>query len=175
MLKAELKLGQRTPAGGKDGPQMFHGLQQRIHLPADRWRLFPAQSCPYPVQAPQQTAPQTIDRFQGKGQPQFFRGGLERKPRQQFHQPGPHQRSAQRVSWQNVGQEDGKGSPAATPLAAIGTKHPLAPERFAVRGLGIVAQRPAVPVQTANAAAMRTRRLLEGKSCDFNSSSSRTK
>jgi hypothetical protein len=45
----------------------------------------------------------------------------------------------------------------------MGTKHPLPPASLAVRRIGIIAQRTAVPVQRAPAAAMRTRRLLEGK------------
>jgi hypothetical protein len=46
---------------------------------------------------------------------------------------------------------------------------------LAVRRIGIIAQRTAVPVQRAPAAAMRTPRLLEGKSWVFNSCASRTK
>ena len=96
-------------------------------------------------------------------------------PRHQFHQPPPHQRSRQRMARQNINQNKGKGPPATATLPTIGTKHPLATDRLPV-GLGrIVAQRTAVPVQTARAAVMRTRRLLEGKSCFFNSWTSRTK
>jgi hypothetical protein len=60
-------------------------------------------------------------------------------------------------------------------LSTVGTEHPLASERLSVRRVGIIAQRPAVPVQCSHAAAMRTRRLLEGKSWTRNSCASRTK
>jgi hypothetical protein len=67
------------------------------------------------------------------------------------------------VTWQYVGQDDGKGPPATAAPPAIGTIHPLATKRLTARPQGIVANGTAVPVQTANAAAMRTWRLLEEK------------
>lgn len=171
----KLKIGRGTTAAGKNRPQMFHGLQQRIRLATDRRRLFPAKSCSHRGQTLPQSAPQPIDRFQREGQPQFFRRRLERKSRQHFYQPPPHQRGRQRITRQYVSQDEGKCPPATAALPAIGTIHPLATHGLTTRLGRIVAQRAAVPVQTANAAAMRTRRLLEGKSWFFNSCASRTK
>jgi len=79
------------------------------------------------------------------------------------------------VPGQNVGQEKGKGAPATAALPTVGAKHPLTPASLAVARVGIIAQQTAVPVQRAAAVAMRTRRLLEGKSCVLNSCASRTK
>jgi len=97
MLKMRLKIRRRTGAVRKDRPQMLHGLQQRLNLSAHRWRLLPAQTNPHPIQPALQPPLQPIDRFQGKRQPQFFHGGLDRKPGQHFHQPLPHQRCGQGV------------------------------------------------------------------------------
>jgi hypothetical protein len=168
-LKMKLKCGQWTFAVRKDGPQMLHGLQQRIGVRA-RWRrLFPAEPCPHQVQTPLQATPQPIQRFQDERQPQFFSSGFDGKPRQHFRQPPPHQRSRQRVTRQNVSHDKKKSSPATAALPTVGTKHPLTSESFSTSGVGIIAQSTAVPIQTASAAAMRTRRLLEGKSQVFNS------
>jgi hypothetical protein len=175
LLKMPLKIRRGTGAARKDGLEMGHRLQQGIALPADRRCLLATQPCSQRIESAAQTAPQAIQRFQREGQPQCFGRGLDRKTRQQFDQPRPDQRSRHRVPGQHVRQEQGKGAAATAALPAIGAKHPLAPERVSVSGVGIIAQRTAVPVQRPHAAAMRTRRLLEGKSCFFNSWSSRTK
>jgi hypothetical protein len=73
------------------------------------------------------------------------------------------------VARQNVSQDKKKSSPSTTALPTVGTKHPLTSESFSTSGVGFIAQSTAVPVQTARAAAMWTRRLLEGKSRVFNS------
>ena len=154
---------------------MLHGLQQRIGVRARRWWLFPAEPCPHQVQTPLQAASQPIDGFQGKRQPHAFSGGLERKARQHLHQPAPHQRSPQRMTRQNLGQEKGKRFPAATTLPAIGTKHPLTTNRLAAGLSRIVAAKNAVPVQGFNFPAAGAALLFERKSRKFNSSLSRTK
>ena len=87
----ELKINRRTRAAGKDGLEMFHRLQQRIGMPADRGRLLATKPRPQRIQLATQSAPQAIHRFQRNRQPQFFGRGLERKSSQQFHQPLPHQ------------------------------------------------------------------------------------
>lgn len=175
MLKLKLKISRWNRTARKDGLEMFHRLQDRLGLRAWGRGLSAAEPDPHRSQTLFQFPSQAINRFHRKGHPQFFHRCLEGKSGQQIDQPWPHQRSGQSVSRQNVRQEQGKGASAPTALSTIGAIHPLAPERFSVRGVGIIAQRPAVPVQTAKAAAMRTRRLLEGKRLVFNSCASRTK
>jgi hypothetical protein len=171
----KLKLRWGTLAPRENHSEMSEGLVQRISVRDGGWPAPARQPRPQPVQLPPQSPAQLIHCFQGKGQPQFFRRSLERKSRQHFHQPPPHQRSRQRVTRQNISQDKEKSSSATAALPTVGTKHPLAPEGLPI-GLGrIVTQSTAVPVQTASAAAMRTRRLLEGKSWVFNSCASRTK
>lgn len=75
----------------------------------------------------------------------------------------------------NVGQEKGKRVPATAALPTIGTKHPLPPDGLAVCDDGIIAEATTMTIQCTKAAAMRTRRLLEGKSRVFNSWALRTK
>jgi hypothetical protein len=130
-LKMQLKIGGRTGTGRKDRPQMLQGLQQGFSPPADRRGLFAAEPGTQTIQLPAQLAPQPIDRFQGEGQPRFFSGGFERKSRQHFHQPAPHQRSRQGVPWQNISQDNGKSPSTTAAPPAIGTKYPLAPNTLA--------------------------------------------
>lgn len=94
-----LKICGWTSAARKGPPEVFHRLQQRIGLGAAWRRALAAQPGAKTIQLPAQFAPQAIDRFQGKGQPQLFRGGFERKPRQHFYEPSPHPWSRQRVPW----------------------------------------------------------------------------
>ena len=152
MLKMELKGGRRALATRKDALQMFHRLQQR-----DRCAHWPGALAGGTAGSRSRSslwrssAPQPIDRFQGKGQPQFFRRRLERKRRPAaWTSQLPHQRSRQRVARQNVRQHEGKCPPATAALSAIGTKHPLAPDRLASRRRGIVATKVTVPVQCAH-------------------------
>jgi hypothetical protein len=63
---------------------MFHGLQQGPGLPTDRWLLLAAKPGAKVVKSVVQFAPQPVEGFQGKGQPQFFDRSLEGNPRQQF-------------------------------------------------------------------------------------------
>ena len=174
-LKLQLIIRRRTRAAGKDEFQMFHRLQQGIRVRTDRGRLLAAELRAKQVQPLPQPASQPVKRFQREGQPQGFDRGLDRKSGEQFRQPRPHQRSRQRVPRQHLRQEKRKSAPATAALPAIGTKHPLPPASLAVSSIGIIAQRTAVPVQRTPAAAMRTRRLLKGKSWVFNSCASRTK
>lgn len=163
-LKTELKIGWRTGAGPKDCPQVFQGLQQRIGLQTDRRRLFAAKPGAKTVQLRSQFASQLIERFKGEGQPHFFGGGFERKPRQHLHHPLPHQRSGQGVTRQNVGQDDGKSPATTAALTAIRTKHPLAADALAAGLRRIVAPKNAVPVQRFNFCAAGAALLFEGKS-----------
>lgn len=175
MLKTKLKISRWTRTASKGGLEMLHGLPQRIRVCARRWREFAAQPCAQRVQPALELAPQAIPCFQGERPRELFHRSLERKSDQQFHQPSPQPRSRDGVTRQNVGEEKGKSASATAPLPPVGTKRPLAPERLGVRGVGIIAEGSAVPVQCSHAAAMRTRRLLEGKSWSFNSGASRTK
>jgi hypothetical protein len=169
MLKMKLKSSRWTRTARKHSLEMFHGLQQGIGMPTDRWLLLAAKPGAKVVKPLAQFAPQPIECFQGKGQPQLFDRSLERKTRQQFYQPLPHQRSRQCVARQNLRQTKHKCPSATIALTPVGTKHPLPPDGLAVGHGGIIAARMTMPVQGANAAAMGTRRLLEGKSCAFNS------
>ena len=90
-LKMKLKIRRRTLAARKNGLKMFGGLEQRVGVSTAGWRLLAAESYAKAVQPLAQFAPQPTDRFQRKGQPQTFGGGLERKTRQHLHQPPPHQ------------------------------------------------------------------------------------
>jgi len=174
-LKMKLERRRGTRAPGKNNLEVSQGLQQRISVRNGGRPASARQPRPQHVQLPCQSPPQPIHGFQSKRQPQLFGGGFEGKSRQHLHQPAPHQRSRQRVARQNLSQNEGKGPPATTTLPTIGTIHPLATDRLPAGLDRIVAQRTAVPVQTASAAAMRTRRLLEGKSWVFSSCASRTK
>jgi hypothetical protein len=79
------------------------------------------------------------------------------------------------VTRQNPGQHQGKCFSTATPLPAIGTKHPLTPDGLAA-GLGrIIAAKNTVPIQRFDLAAAGTALLFEGKSASFSAGSSRTK
>jgi hypothetical protein len=171
----ELKCRRWTLATRKDLPQMFHGLQQRINLPTGRRRLFPAEPRSHRSQTLPQSAPQPIDGFQGKRQPQFFRRRLERKSRQHFHQPPPEQRSGHRVTRQYVGQHEKKCPATTTTLPTVGTKYPLATERLAAGPQGIVADGTTVPVQCFHFSAAGAALLFERKSRVVNSRRSRTK
>ena len=174
MLKTKLKLRRRTRTGRKDRPQMLHGLQQRLGLPAHRRRLLPAKSRAHLIQPALQSVPQPIDRFQGERQAHFFNGSLDRKPGQQFQEPPPHQRSVQRVTRQNLRQHQRKCFATAATLPAIGTKHPLAADELAAGFNGIITPKNAVPVQRLDPAAAGTALLFERKSVSFSAGSSRT-
>ena len=169
MLKMKLKIQRRTLAARKGGLKMLHGLQQGIGVRADRRWLFPAKPGAKAIQPLAQLAPQPVECFQGKGQPQLFDRSLDRKTRQQFYQPRPHQRSRQCVARQNLRQTKQKRPPATAALPPVGTKHPLPPDGLAVGDGGFIAEGMTMTIQRANAAAMGTGRLLEGKSCAFNS------
>lgn len=171
----KLKSGGWAHLARKHSLKVFDGVPQRVSLPAGRWWLFTAEPGAQIIQALAQLAPEAIHRFQREGQPEFFRGGLDGKPGQQFHQPGPHPRGGERVPWQHVRQQQGKGAPATAALAAIGTKYPLAADRVAGGLVGIVAVEEAVPVQGFDLIAAGTALLLEGKSASFSAGSSRTK
>ena len=106
MLKMKLKIHQRTLAAWKGDLKMFNGLPEWVGVRTGRWFLLAAKSYAKTVQPLAQFAPQPIEGFQGKGQPQLFDRSLERKTRQQFYQPGPHQRSRQRVARQNLCQTE---------------------------------------------------------------------
>ena len=98
MLKMKLEGRRWTIAVRKDGQQMLHCLQQRLHLPAGRRGLLPAQPRSHPVQPALQAKPQPTERFQGKRQSQFFCSGFAGKSGQQLHQPPPRQRSSHGVT-----------------------------------------------------------------------------
>jgi len=170
-----LKIRRWTGAGGQDGLEMVQRLPQGIRRAAGRGGLFPEKTGAQRIQPPVQSAPKPVNGFQRKGQPQLFRGRLEGKSRQPLNQTLPEQPRGEGVSRQNPGQEQGKAPATTALLSAVGTEHPLASERLSVRRAGIIAQQPAVPVQCSYAAAMRTGRLLEGKSWTCNSCWSPTK
>lgn len=174
-LKTKLKIRRWTRTARKGDLEMVESLQHRIGVGACRWREFAAKPFPQRVQPAPEFAPQPIPRFQREGQRELLHGSLERKSGQQLHQPSPQPRSGESVTRQNIGQKKGEGASATATLTPVGTKHPLAPERPPVGRVGIIAQQTTVPVQRPDAAAMRTRRLLEGKSWSFNSGRSRTK
>ncbi len=171
----QLKLRRRTRAAGEHRPEMFHRLQQRIGLRADRRWALTTEPRPQRIQPPDQAPAQAIDRFQGEGQPHLFHRRLAGKSRQQFHQPLPHQRGREGVTRQNLCHQQGERPAASLTQTAIGTIHPLAPLPLAAGLARIVAEGTAMPVQRADAAALRTGRLLEGKSRACNAWASRTK
>jgi len=76
-LKMQLKFRRGTSAVGEYCPQVFHGLQQGIGLLTERRRLFPAKLGANQEEPVPQSAPQPIDRFERKRQPQFFRCCLQ--------------------------------------------------------------------------------------------------
>jgi hypothetical protein len=154
---------------------MFGGLQQRISLPTGRRRLFAAEPGAKTIQLSMQLTPEPIDCFQGERQFNFFGGGLERKPLQQFHQPLPHQRSGQRVTRQSLSQNKRKSFSATATPPSVGTKHPLAPDGLATGLNRIIAAKDAVPVQGLDFPAAGAALLFERKSWVSKSSTSLTK
>jgi hypothetical protein len=156
-----LKVGWRTGAAWEYRPQMLHGLQQWLTLPAHGGCQLPAKPRSHPIQPTLQPTAQPINRFQGKRQPQFFNGGFDRQPGQQLHQPPPHQRRPQRVARQYIGQDKGKGPATTAAPPAIGAKHPLASDGPPAGLRRIVAAKDAVPVQGFNFSAAGAALLLE--------------
>ena len=73
------------------------------------------------------------------------------------------------MPWQDLGQENAKGAPATAALAAIGTKHPLAPHGLPGAIVRIVPVEQTVAVQRLRAAAAGAALLLERKSRAFSS------
>ena len=160
VLIMQLKLRRRTRAAGENLPEMFRCLQQWIGLRADWRRALPGEPGPQCIQSPDQAAAQAIDRFQGERQPHLFRRRLAGKSRQPFQEPLPHQRSRERVARQHLRHEHRKRPAAPVAQTAIGTIHPLASLPLAAGAQGILAKGVTVPVQRADAAALRTGRLL---------------
>ena len=175
VLIMQLKIRWRTRAAGENLPEMFRRLQQWIGLRAGWRRALPGESRPQRSQSPDQAAAQAIDRFQGERQPHLFRRRLAGQSRKPFQEPLPHQRGRERVARQNLRHQHRKRPPTPVTQTAIGTIHPLAPLPLAAGAQGILTKGVAVPVQRADAAALWTGRLLEGKSWVFNAWASRTK
>lgn len=142
----KLEISRRAQSAWKNPPEMIDCLQQGIGVRAAGWLLYAAEPGAKGVQAFTQLAPQPIEGFQGERQPQLFKRGLGRKPRQQFCQPDPQQRGRQRVAGKNFRQTKQKSPSATAPPSPIGTKYPLPPERASTRRLRIVAQGAAVAV-----------------------------
>ena len=171
----QLKIRWWTRASGEHLPEMFRRLQQWIDLRADWRRALPGEPRPQRIQPPDQSAAQAIDRFQGERETHLFRRCLAGQSRQQFQEPLPHQRSGERVAWQNLRHQHRKRPPTPVAQTAIGTIHPLAPLPLAAGAQRILTKGVTMAVQRADAAALRTGRLLEGKSWVFNAWASRTK
>ena len=130
-LKMQLKIRHGTVALRKNDLKMSDGLNQGINVRTFGRRLFAAESRPQRGQILKQPATQPIHRFQREGQPHLFSGRLERKPRQHFDQPLPHQRSRQSVTRQNIRQHDGKCFSATAAPSTVGTKDSLAAHTLA--------------------------------------------
>ena len=73
------------------------------------------------------------------------------------------------MTWQNIGQDNGKRFPTSAAPTAIGTKNPLTAERPAARPQGIIADGTTVPVQGFNFSAAGAALLFEQKSRVANS------
>lgn len=175
MLKTKLESRQRTALRREHRPQMLDRVQQRIRLGAGRRRPLAAKARTPVVEPLAQSTSEAIHRLQRKRQAQLLRRRLERKPRQQLHEPWPHQRRRQRVTRQHLRQQEREGFSTTAPPPAIGTKHPLAPQRLRPGLGGIIAVQETVPVQRLNTLAAWTALLLEGKSASLSAGSSRTK
>ena len=175
MLKTKLESRRWTTLRGEHRLEMLDRVQQWIGLRAGRRRLFPAQPRAPVIQPCAQPAPEPIHRLQRKGQTPLLRRRLERKPRQQLHEPRPHQRRRQGVTRQHLRQQERKSFPTTAPPPAIGTKHPLAPHPLRPGPGGIIAAQETVPVQRLDALAAWTALRLEGKSASWSADSSRTK
>jgi len=87
-----------------------------------------------------------IKSFQRKGQSQRLRRSFNRSAGEHLSEQLPKQRGRGGMARQNIGREDGKGAPASTALAAIGTKDPLAADQLSIGLGGVVALEKAVPV-----------------------------
>ena len=93
---------ENQPADRRCLQRRFGDARRFVRVSAVRWGLFPAKPGAQPCQPAVPSAPQPVDRFQRKGQTQFFRRRLDGKPGQHLDQPRPNQRSPQRVTRQNV-------------------------------------------------------------------------
>lgn len=164
-----------APLTNEHGSEMFDRMQQRIGPGAGGRRLLPAKLRAPIIEPLAQLALEAIHRLQRKRQAQFFSRRLGTKPSQEFHQPRPQLGSEEGMSRQHVGQHEGKGPSATAALAAVGTKHPLAPQGLAA-GVGrIVAAQKAVPVQRLSLSAAGAALLLERKRASLSAGTSRTK
>ena len=72
------------------------------------------------------------------------------------------------MTGKHVSQAEQKGASAAAASAPVGTEHALTAKSPTAEDQRIVAGGTAMTVQCAGAAAVRTGRLLEGKSMAFN-------
>lgn len=77
LIKADLKLLERTRDVREDGLKMLDRLQERVGLGAGGWILLAAQKRANHVQAQAQTLAQAIKRIQREQSAQRFDGGFE--------------------------------------------------------------------------------------------------
>lgn len=173
-LKMPLVRGERVGWRGEDLLKMAERLEERHRLLAEGRGVFPQQKAAHDLLPLPATADDPVRRLQRKGERENFCGGLDRRPAEQFQQQRPEQRSVEGMARQHAREEQRERFPAATPLAAIRTKHPLTPGDLAIDRRRIVTPQYAVAVQRTPCAAMRTAPPLERKSTALNSSSSRT-
>ena len=173
-LETELKVRRGTGAARKDRPQMLHGLQQGMNLTAGGRGLLPAQPGPHLIQPAHASAAATDRRFPtAKGSRKVSTAAVTERPASNS--------SSHRHTSEAVRVCRGKTSASRTekvlpqpPRWPRLEQNTRCPATLAV-GFGIIAAPNTVPVQRAQAAAVGTALLLEGKSCVFNSCSSRTK
>jgi len=159
----QLKSSRRTLAAREGRLQMFDGLQQRVGVRAGGWALFAAKSGAHPVQSAPERSSQPIERFQGEGQAHAFRRCFERGVGQQAGQPPPQQASGNRMARQNLRQENGECAPATAAPPTVGAEHALPAQQLTRSNKGILALKPAVTVQGAPTAAVRTSLLLHSE------------
>jgi hypothetical protein len=119
MLKDELKLAKRAEVVGANGLQVFHGLQEWIGMQTGARPLPAKQPAPNIGQAVAHPSQEVINRFQGERQAQFMRRRFDASVHQQLNQELAQQGCADRVAWQNIGQENRKRLSTTAATTAI--------------------------------------------------------
>lgn len=161
LLENELKLARWTDRVGESRFQMLESLEKWI-VPSTVGRSGSATEVnTQAVQAAAQSLEQMINRLQGGERFDLMESRPDRSAGQHSRQDLPEGRGADRVSGQNVIQEDRKGVSTASALAPIGAEDSLAANRVPIRLGAAVPEQETVPVKRLRRSALSAAVLFE--------------
>ena len=164
LLKSQMKRAYGAFRRWEHLPQVCDGLQQGGGTLTNRGRCDAAQCRTHHCQTPPQSLQQVVERVQREGRPQEFPCRLDRhRVRAQCRQHIPQPRRGGSMTRHHPCQQQSKRAPTTATLPAIGAEYPLTSVNLALCGARIIAVTPAMPVQRADAAAVGTTVLFEGK------------